>query len=196
MQLIVPSWVCLFFQTLISEIIDVREKTQGVSNFPNQQSLPVQNYGPSLLCFEPEGGVPKKMDEAIDLADQPSYLHSHNSTLVVTGKGFVFRYICFLSEIKRKCFSYQTYKFKISNNDKSSEQFDILLHPDCKALKSIWNGDEGEAEEKSKTASELSQQGGERIEENLVRNTIVMFSWIIVVPPPQTGCSVTQPRCQ
>ena len=93
--------------------------------------------------------------------------------------------------------------FFISNNklknfkqNKPSEQFDILLQPDCKALKSIWNGDEGEAEEKSKTASELSQQGGERIEENLVRNTIVMFSWIIVVPPPQTGCSVTQPRCQ
>ena len=75
------------------------------------------------------------MDEAIDLADQPSSLHSYNSTLVVTDKGFVFRYICFLSEIKRKCFSYQTYN--ISNNDKSSEQFDILLHPDCKALKSI-----------------------------------------------------------
>ena len=34
-------------------------KTQGVSNHPNQQSLQVQNYGPSLFCFEPEGGVPK-----------------------------------------------------------------------------------------------------------------------------------------
>ena len=76
--------------------------------------------------------------------------------------------------------------FFISNNklknfkqNKPSEQFDILLQPDCKALKSIWNGDEGEAEKKSKAASELSQQGGERIEENLERNTLWCFAELL-----------------
>ena len=44
---------------------------------------------------------------------------------------------------------------------------DIFLQPPCKALQPIRDCDKGESEEKSKAASKLSQQGGERVEKDL-----------------------------
>ena len=53
----------------------------------------------------------------------------------------------------------------------------VFLQPHYKALNSIWNGDEWDPKEKSKTASKLSQEGGERVEKNLAWNKIQIFCW-------------------
>ena len=53
-----------------------------------------------------------------------------------------------------------------------------FLQPPCKALQAIRDGDKRESEEKSKAASKLSQQGGERVEQDLqgLRNKNIYFN--------------------
>ena len=48
-----------------------------------------------------------------------------------------------------------------------SKEIDIFPQPPCKYFHSIRDCDEGESQEKTKTASKLSQERGERVKEHL-----------------------------
>ena len=79
-------------------------KNTGCFKFPQPTIIASAELWSLTFVLWAWGRGSQKKDEAIYLASQPSYLHSHNSTLVVSGKGFVFRYICFLPEIKENVF--------------------------------------------------------------------------------------------
>ena len=79
-------------------------KNTGCFRFPQSTIIASAELWSLTFVLWAWGRGSQKMDEAIYLAGQPSYLHSHNSTLVVSGKGFVFRYICFLPDIKENVF--------------------------------------------------------------------------------------------
>ena len=53
-----------------------------------------------------------------------------------------------------------------------SKKIDVFLESRCNTLDSIWDGDEGEAEEKTKATSKLSQQGGEGVEQHLKKDEV------------------------
>ena len=58
------------------------------------------------------------------------------------------------------------------------KRIDAFFQPPCNALQPIRNCDKGKPKEESKAASELSQQGGERVEQDLqgLRNENIYFN--------------------